>query len=113
VAVDACDIAGGVRSARARLWPQTEWLKAAMILAATTDDARRDLCLTQAARAQRALWRYLTPPGLWRDKMLENGKFIDEPAPASSFYHIMAAFAQVQASLGALKPSMKGALELR
>ena len=45
--------------------------------------------------------------------MLENGKFIDEPAPASSFYHIMAAFAQVQASLGALKPSMKGALELR
>lgn len=113
VAVDACDIAGGVRSARARLWPQTEWLKAAMILAAATDDARRDLCLTQAARAQRALWRYLTPPGLWRDKMLENGKFIDEPAPASSFYHIMAAFAQVQASLGSLKPSMKGALELR
>lgn len=113
VAVDACDIAGGVRSARARLWPQTEWLKAAMILAATTDDARRDLCLTQAARAQHALWRYLTPPGLWRDKMLENGKFIDEPAPASSFYHIMAAFAQVQTSLGALKPSMKSALELR
>ena len=112
VAVDACDIGGGVRSARARLWPQTEWLKAALILATATDDGRRDICLTQAARAQRALWRYLTPSGLWHDKMLENGKFIDEPAPASSFYHVMAAFSQVQASLGSLNPSMKAALEL-
>lgn len=112
VAVDACDIGGGVRSARARLWPQTEWLKAALILSTATDDGRRDICLTQAARAQRALWRYLTPSGLWRDKMLENGKFIDEPAPASSFYHVMAAFSQVQTGLGSLNPSMKAALEL-
>lgn len=112
VAVDAYDIGGGVRSARARLWPQTEWLKAAMILATATDDGRREACLTQAARAQRALWRYLTPSGLWRDKMLENGKFIDEPAPASSFYHVMAAFSQVQTSLGSLDPSMKLVLEL-
>jgi mannose/cellobiose epimerase-like protein (N-acyl-D-glucosamine 2-epimerase family) len=112
VAMDAYDIGGGVRSARARLWPQTEWLKAAMILATVTDDGRREACLTQAARAQRALWRYLTPSGLWRDKMLENGKFIDEPAPASSFYHVMAAFSQVQTSLGSLDPSVKPALEL-
>ncbi len=112
VAVDACDIGGGVRSARARLWPQTEWLKAAMNLATVIDDGRREVCLTQAARAQRALWRYLTPSGLWRDKMLENGKFIDEPAPASSFYHVMAAFSQVQTSLGLLNPSMKPVLEL-
>ncbi|WP_395944851.1 AGE family epimerase/isomerase [Brevundimonas sp.] len=112
VAVDAMNLDGGIRSARARLWPQTEWLKAALILASLTDDARRDLCLTQAARAQRAMWRYLTPSGLWHDKMLENGRFIDEPAPASSFYHVMAAFAQTRASLGALRPDLVSALEL-
>jgi hypothetical protein len=44
--------------------------------------------------------------------MLENGKFMDEPAPASSLYPIMRAFSQVQASLGSLKPSMKPGLKL-
>ncbi|WP_292119370.1 AGE family epimerase/isomerase [Brevundimonas sp.] len=112
VAIDALDVEGGVRNARARLWPQTEWLKASLILAILTDDGRRDLSLTQAERAQKALWLYLTPAGLWRDKMLETGSFMDEPAPASSFYHIMAAYAQVRMSLGALKPELTSALEL-
>lgn len=66
----------------------------------------------QAARAQRALSRYLTPVGLWRDKMLESGDFIDEPAPASSLYHIMAAYSQVRATLGALRPDLASALDL-
>ncbi|MFT6428228.1 MAG: mannose/cellobiose epimerase-like protein (N-acyl-D-glucosamine 2-epimerase family) [Brevundimonas sp.] len=112
VAIDAMDIDGSIRSARARLWPQTEWLKAALILASSSDDGRRDLCLMQAARAQRALSRYLTPVGLWRDKMLESGDFIDEPAPASSLYHIMAAYSQVRATLGALRPDLASALDL-
>jgi mannose-1-phosphate guanylyltransferase / mannose-6-phosphate isomerase len=112
VAIDAMNIDGSVRNARARLWPQTEWLKASLILATMTDDGRRDQCLTQAARAQRAVWRYLTPPGLWRDKMLENGRFIDEPAPASSLYHIMAAFVQVRTALTVLRPELARALEL-
>jgi len=112
VAIDAMNLDGSIRSARARLWPQTEWLKAALLLASLTDDGRRDLCLMQAARAQRALWRYLIPVGLWRDQMLESGDFIDEPAPASSFYHIMAAFVQTRATLGALRPDISWALEL-
>ena len=104
VAVDAMDIDGGVRSARSRLWPQTEWLKASLILAELSEDGRRDACLDQAARALRALWRYLTPQGLWHDKMLEDGSFIDEPAPASSFYHIMAAYGQLRETIDALFP---------
>lgn len=99
VAIDAMNIDGSVRSARSRLWPQTEWLKASLILATLSDDARRGYCLDQAARAQRSLWRYLTPQGLWHDKMLEDGSFIDEPAPASSFYHIMAAYSQLKQTL--------------
>ena len=53
-----------------------------------------------AAAAQRALWRYLTPDGLWRDKLLEDGRFIDEPAPASSLYHILVACLQLRATAG-------------
>lgn len=107
VAVDALDEEGGVRVRRARLWPQTEWLKASLLLA--------DLCpseeerfLLEAARAQRAVWAYLTDDGLWRDKRLENGRFIDEAAPASSLYHIVSAFTQVveAGTLGGDAPSL-------
>lgn len=95
IAIDALDDDGSVRSARARLWPQTEWLKAALILAETATDGERLALLADAAAAQRALWGYLTPDGLWHDKRLADGSFIDEPAPASSFYHIMMGFVQL------------------
>ena len=67
----------------ARLWPQTEWLKAALILG---DEP-------QALAAANALARYLETParGAWRDKIRGDGGFVDEPAPASSFYHIACA----------------------
>lgn len=72
----------------ARLWPQTEWLKAACILG---DGA-------QARAAAATLWRYLETPkaGLWRDKMEADGGFVDEPAPASSLYHIICAVAALK-----------------
>lgn len=95
VAVDAMNEDGSIRSQRARLWPQTEWLKAALILAETSHDGERHVYLDAAAAAQRALWFYLSEDGLWRDKRLPDRTFIDEPAPASSFYHIMAAFRQI------------------
>ena len=89
---------------RARLWPQTEWLKAALVLhdraAANGDAIAREDYAREAGRAHAALARYLdTPvPGLWRDKMRGDGTFEDGPAPASSFYHIAAAAAQLAAS---------------
>lgn len=95
VIVDALNEDGSIRSRRARLWPQTEWLKAAMILAELSQGDERRACLDSAAAAQRGLWFYLTDDGLWRDKRLPDRTFIDEPAPATSFYHIMAAFRQV------------------
>ncbi|WP_395651852.1 AGE family epimerase/isomerase [Brevundimonas sp.] len=95
VAVDAMNDDGTIRSHRARLWPQTEWLKAALILAELSHDGARQAYLEDAAAAQRALWLYLTEDGLWRDKRLQDLTFVDEPAPASSFYHIMAALRQL------------------
>jgi mannose-6-phosphate isomerase len=82
----------------ARLWPQTEWLKAALALAAETPD---DAGLAdQAPRAVAALKRYLDTPvgGLWWDRLEPSGRFIDEPAPASSLYHIACAIAELLAA---------------
>jgi mannose-1-phosphate guanylyltransferase/mannose-6-phosphate isomerase len=99
VAMDELNEIDHVRSARARLWPQTEYLKAALTLAAEEhpSDGGGEY-LVHAARAAGALWRYLETPvtGLWRDKMLEDAGFVDEPAPASSLYHIIGAVAALR-----------------
>jgi len=62
------------------LWPQTERLRAALGFG---DRAG-------AVAAGTALLRYLDTPigGLWRDKLTPSGIFVDEPAPASSLYHL-------------------------
>lgn len=93
VAIDELHEIEQIRSARARLWPQTEYLKAALILAVDDDASGDGGYLAHAARAADGLWRYLETPvaGLWWDKMLEDSSFIDEPAPASSLYHIIGA----------------------
>lgn len=84
-----------VRDPQARLWPQTERIKAACAMAEATGEASY---WTAANDAARALFKYLnTPtPGLWYDKMTVDGAFIDEPAPASSFYHIVCAIAELE-----------------
>jgi mannose-6-phosphate isomerase len=82
----------------ARLWPQTEWLKAALAISAATpnDAGLKD----QVPKAAAALQLYLdTPvPGLWWDRLEPSGRFIDEPAPASSLYHIACAIAELSAA---------------
>ena len=77
---------------KARLWSQTEWLKAAIILARSeTDGDERRRYLWDAASAAKALMRYFDVPiaGLWQDVMLTDGRWGAEPAPASSFYHVI------------------------
>jgi mannose-1-phosphate guanylyltransferase / mannose-6-phosphate isomerase len=87
VAVNALWDDFSVRDGAARLWPQTEHLKAAVVLG----DA------AQALRAARGLAQYLETParGAWRDKLKADGRFIDEPAPATSFYHLMMAILEL------------------
>ncbi len=89
---------GSVRDPLARLWPQTERLKAACIAAETT---RQPDYWTMAAAAARGLLKYLDTPqrGLWRDKLNVDGSFVEEPAPASSFYHIVCAIAELEHTL--------------
>ena len=81
-----------VREATARLWPQTERLKAELLFGSHAD---------QVAAAE-ALRLYLATPtlGVWRDKLRADGTFIDEPAPATSFYHILCACTELFRTAG-------------
>jgi mannose-6-phosphate isomerase len=89
----ACDemwIDGGVRTASARCWPQTEYLKAALrvgLINGATDG------LGQVLGACDALEPYLQTghPGVWRDRRLADGGWAEGPSPASSGYHIVCA----------------------
>lgn len=78
----------------ARLWPQTERVKAAAIAARLTGEEKY---WSMAGEAARGLQRYLATPvvGIWYDRLLPSGEMVLEPAPASSFYHIVAAIAEL------------------
>ncbi len=85
---------GSVHDPQARLWPQTERIKAACRAAVVTGEARH---WHAAIAAVRCLLKYLDTPirGLWRDRMDADGNFVSEPAPASSFYHLVGAVAEL------------------
>lgn len=105
IAVDALNGDLSIRSRQARLWPQTERLKAALILAEMASGAERDGFIRDAHSAINGLARYLEPSGLWRDKLQPDGQFVYEPSPASSLYHLMTACVQLRASMARLIPS--------
>lgn len=81
-----------IKDARARLWPQTERLKAALLAAALTGEPHYE---AMAEAAVMSFFPYLDAPvsGLWRDVRLPNGEFIGSPVPASTFYHLVSAIA--------------------
>lgn len=101
VAVDACDADLSIALPSARLWPQTERLKAALAMSVRTDDART---WAAAAEAAEGLARYLdTPlPGLWFDYRTPAGAYPPTAAPASSLYHLVGAIRELDTVVGAL-----------
>lgn len=82
----------------ARLWPQTERIKAACAAALRSGDP---VHWEMAVKGGRGLLRYFDGlrPGLWHDKLRADGTFIDEPSPASSFYHIACAIWELDRTL--------------
>lgn len=86
-----------LRDPLARVWPQTEYVKAAAILG---DQAN-------LLRGANALVRYLETPvaGLWFERMRADGGFVDQPAPATSFYHIVCASLELFKAAGQLAPT--------
>jgi mannose/cellobiose epimerase-like protein (N-acyl-D-glucosamine 2-epimerase family) len=100
VAINALTLDLRMKDPAARLWPQTERLKAASRLGAVTGEERY---WASALGAAQGLWRFLDhgARGLWYDKIDREGKFVVEPAPASSFYHIICAIAEFGEALKA------------
>ena len=92
-----------VRDANARLWPQTERIKAALTMARLRSESGPDRH-AEAVRAATGLQAYLATPlkGLWWDKWRSDGAFVEEPSPASSFYHIVCAILELKADTAAL-----------
>ena len=82
------------KDTKARLWPQTERIKAycALFVVASSDEEKAK-ARDKAVEAAKGLKLYLNAPveGLYRDKMNADGSFIIEPAPASTLYHIICA----------------------
>lgn len=94
VAINSLSLDGSRLDDAARLWPQTERLKAACLAWQCTGKTDyRNI----AGRAAASLEGYLrtATPGLWFDRMRADGSFVAEPAPASSFYHLVAAIAEL------------------
>ncbi|MEJ0045172.1 MAG: AGE family epimerase/isomerase [Rhodospirillales bacterium] len=79
--IDGLHSNGAAPTMTARLWPQTEMLKAACIRADTTAALRATAAARLAAR--------LTPDGLWQERRDADGNAIRGPAPASSLYHLV------------------------
>lgn len=88
-----------VRDPIARLWGQTEWIKAAAALAAISSGPERDAFLADISLSCNALMDYFdgVPEGLYKDKWQVDGTFTEEPAPASSLYHIVCAVSELKA----------------
>ena len=87
-----------VTDANARFWPQTERLKAALLAATVTGEPRY---WSMAHSAAASFFPYLktSVPGLWFDLQRPDGTFIDSPAPASTFYHLVGAIVALDTAL--------------
>jgi len=96
VAVNGIKQDGSVADPIARLWPQTERIRAYLIDRHEGDEAR-------LRKAIESLWRYLDAPlpGLWYENLAADGRFVVEAAPATSLYHIVGAIGELWACFGA------------
>jgi mannose/cellobiose epimerase-like protein (N-acyl-D-glucosamine 2-epimerase family) len=82
----------------ARLWPQTERLKAAL-LAATLTHEPHYWSMAEAAALSFLPYLRTSVPGLWCDVQRPDGTLLDSPAPASTLYHLVGAIAALGSAL--------------
>ena len=90
------------RSARKRLWPQTEYLRASLVQAA---DGDREATVRAGSLVNHLFTTYLNtkPPGLWIDEFDSGGAPIGPDVPASILYHLLEAAAEAEDFMAAGK----------
>jgi mannose/cellobiose epimerase-like protein (N-acyl-D-glucosamine 2-epimerase family) len=92
MAFDTFDASGAPLQRTSRAWPNTERIKGHLALFELTG---RDPRPAVASASRLLLDRYLLPYGAWIDRLNEQGEPAPGPAPASTFYHVFLAFAEV------------------
>jgi mannose/cellobiose epimerase-like protein (N-acyl-D-glucosamine 2-epimerase family) len=89
---------GTILRGGARLWAQTEGLRAEI----ATHGPQADNSVQIARIVDNLLGRYFTdcPPGTWTDQLDAAGCPVGDRIPASSFYHIVAGYAELDRLVG-------------
>jgi mannose-6-phosphate isomerase len=83
-----------LKNAAAKLWPQTERVKAwCAVLGRAQTPAEADRACRQIAAAAQGMSKYLRAdvPGLWHEVCSADGEFAPGPSRASSLYHVVCA----------------------
>ena len=96
-----------VKDAGAKLWPQTERVKAwCAVLEHARSTQEAQLACQNIAAAVQGLKRYFSAEhaGLWQELLTPDGSFTTEPCKASSFYHIACAVETLHHTLSAVAP---------
>jgi mannose/cellobiose epimerase-like protein (N-acyl-D-glucosamine 2-epimerase family) len=93
LAIDGVDISDHSATRSARLWPQTEMIKAGLIRYAEQKEAK-GLELAQAGMNSLFTHYISRAQGGWCDQIGPDNEPRSETMPASSLYHIMVAFSE-------------------
>jgi mannose-6-phosphate isomerase len=91
-----------LKDGAAKLWPQTERVKAwCAVLERARTPAEADRALRQIAAAARGMAKYLRTdvPGLWHEVCSADGGFVVGPSRASSLYHVVCAIDVLRATV--------------
>lgn len=99
IAINAIDEKMKPRDENAKLWPQAERAKFwhAIMLHPFSSAGQRSVAEQARDHALDGMSQFLleAPPGLWREVLLSDGTFVEEPARASSLYHVACAIITV------------------
>lgn len=93
-----------VKDADAKIWPQTERVKAwCAMLERAGNETEAERARQGIVAAAGGLMRYFleTPAGLWHEVCGPDGGFAAGPSKASSFYHVVCAIEVLRRSVGA------------
>ncbi len=103
LAINELDLALNVRDSRARLWPQTERIKAHLAVA-SLGGGDWEAAIGRAAAAAAGLRRYFEHPvpGAWWEHHGSDGRPIAEQSRASSLYHIVCAMEELRSFLASV-----------
>ncbi len=98
-----------VKDPAAKLWPQTERLKAwCAMLQYASGAAAAEFAARKIIAAAHGLSKYLLrePVGLWHEVLSADGTFASGPSKASSFYHIVCAIDVLRQTVAACHPDV-------